>query len=189
MAKLPIKLLPLMGVIILLSVIGFFLVESEKEGVEELNREEAAPATDISAKKFKVAQPDSDKGITWTLEADEGEYSLENAVGRFKKFRIKLHTEDGLDFELEGNRGEFDIEKNEVNFSGALKGKTRNGYLSTERLMFQGKEGSLKSDEVVTFVGPFFEMTGKGLFMDLKKETLEILKDQNSTFDKEFLNI
>ena len=190
MAKLTIKLLPLVGVVLLFSAIGFFVVKSEKEDVEELSHEEMVSKTDISAKKFKVAQPDSDKGITWTLEADEGDYSYENEVGRFKKFRIKLHTEEGLDFDLEGKNGEFNIEKNELNFSGELKGKTSNRYVVyAEHLLLKGKEGIIKSDEIVTFVGPFFRMTGKGLFMDMKKETLIILKDGKSTFDKESLNI
>lgn len=188
MAKIPIKLLPLVGIIILLAVIGFFLVESEKEYVEDPSHEETVPAADVSARKFKVTQPDSDKGTTYVLEADEGGYL--NGVGWCKKFRMKLNTKDGLDLELEGNKVEINREKNEIIFSGEIEGKTSDCYLIyTENLIFQEKEGSLKSDEIVTIVGPFFRMTGKGLFVDLKKETIDILKDINSTFDKESLNI
>ena len=152
--------------------------------------EDVTPAADISTKSFKATQLDPDKGITWELDAKEGGYSLEKAVGWFKKFSIKLHAADGLDFELEGNNGEYDSTKNEITFSGELKGVTSNGYIvSTERLLLKGKEGTIKSDETVTFVGPFFRITGKGLFMDLNKETLKIIKDVNSLIDRESLNL
>ena len=190
MAKLPVKSLPLIGIVLFLAAIGFFLIKSERKEPEKITIDETVPAEDISSKKFNVTQMDSDKGITWTLESDGGDYSLEDRVGRFKKFRIKLHAEDGLDFELEGNSGEYNNEKNEIQFSGELKGQTSNGYMIyTDHLMLQGKDGSLKSDEDVTFVGPFFKITGRGLFMDLKKEKLKIMKDVNSTFDKESLTI
>ena len=66
---------------------------------------------------------------------------------------------------------------------------TFNGAIDAIREQFNITEMEIKSDEIVTFVGPFFRMTGKGLFMDMKKETIEILKDGKSTFDKESLNI
>jgi len=75
-------------------------------------------------------------------------------------------------------------QKNEIYLSGGLKGKTADGYLLyTERITIQQDENCIKSDEVVTVEGPFFRITGKGLFMDLEKKTLEILKDVNSVFD------
>ncbi len=190
MAKLPVKLLPLIGVVLLLSVIGFYLMKSEGEHIDETIPDKAAPTSDISSENFKVTQTDPDKGITWVLEAEEGDYSLKNEVGRFKKFKIKIHAEDGLDFELEGKNGEYNSSKNEITFSGELEGKTSNDYMVyAEHLLLNGKEGTVKSDDIVTFVGPFFRITGKGLFMDLNRETLKILKDVNSTIDKESLNI
>ena len=190
MAKLPIKLLPLLGIALLLTAIGFFMMRSGGEDPEELIPEEVSPAEDFSSKNFEAIQLDPDKGVTWELKAEEAGGSLKEGIGRFKKFRIKLHAEDGLDFDLEGNSGEINRIKDEIIFSGDLKGKTSNGYMVyTEQLLLNDKEGTIKSDDTVTFVGPFFTMTGKGLFMDLNKETLELLKDINSTIDIESLNL
>jgi len=194
MAKFPIKLLPLVGVVLLISAIGFFLVKSEREDIEELSQEDTVPAADISAKKFNVTQIDSDKGTIWTLEADELSYSEEDdedEIALLERFRLKFQQEDGLDLELEGMNGKYDSKRNEISISGDIKGKTSNGYIFyTEHIMINLKENSLKTDEAVTFVGPFLKKgTGKGLFIDLEKETLEILKDVISIFDKESLTI
>jgi LPS export ABC transporter protein LptC len=186
MARLPKKMLPLIGVVILLSLIGFFLVKPDTRESEKMIPEVTVPKADISSENFKVTETDPDKGTKLTLEADEGSYSAEKGdeIGSFKGFRLKYQTKEALDFEFEGKSGEFDRTKNEINLSGGLKGKTGDGYLIyTERITIQQNENCIKSDEAVTVEGPFFRITGKGLFMDLEKKTLKILKDVNSVFD------
>lgn len=194
MAKFPIKLLPLVGVVFLLSVIGFFLVKSEKEDIEDLSHDEMVPTADISAEKFKVTEIDSDKDTIWVLEAD-GLNSSENEdkdeILLLERFRLKFQKKDGFDLDLEGNNAKYNREKKEIILSGDIKGETSTGYMfNTEHIMINLKENSLKTDEVVTFVGPFLKKgTGKGLFIDLEKETLEILKNVISILDKESLTI
>ena len=104
--------------------------------------------------------------------------------------RLTYQSKDGFYFELEGSSGEYNSVKYELNLSGDLKGKTSNGYmLYAERLMIYVKENNIKTDETVTFIGPFFKMKGKGLLIDLEKEIFKILKNVNSTYDKESLII
>jgi LPS export ABC transporter protein LptC len=192
MARLSNKSLPLIGVVILFAVIGFFLVRTDTEESEKMIPNVTVPKADISSENFKVTETDPDKGTKLTLEADEGSYSNEKdgEIGSFKGFRLTYQTKETLDFELEGMNGEFDRAKNEINLSGGLKGKTGDGYLIyTERITIQQNENCIKSDEAVTVEGPFFRITGKGLFMDLEKKTLKILKDVNSVFDTEAINI
>lgn len=195
MAKRTIKLLPLAGIVLLLAVIGFFLVksESEKEDIEELSQNEIEPTADISADKVNITQIDSDKGTVWTFGVVKGNYSGkgdENKTARLERFRVEFKRKHGFDLELEGNSAKYDNAKNEIDLTGEIKGKTSNGYMFyTEHMMIDLKENILNTDEVVTYVGPFFSGTGKGLFIDLDKETLKILKDVISTFDKESLAI
>lgn len=186
MVRLSKKSLPLIGVVLLLSIIGFFLVKTDKGESENKMPEVTVPKADISSENFKISKTDPDKGTKLTLEADGGSFSTEkdSEIGRFTGFRLKYQTKEALDFKLEGASGEFDRAKNEIYLSGGLKGKTADGYLLyTERITIQQDENCIKSDEVVTVEGPFFRITGKGLFMDLEKKTLEILKDVNSVFD------
>ncbi len=186
MARLPKKSLPLIGVVLLLSLIGFFLVKTDKGESEKEIPEVTVPKADISSENFVITETDPDKGTKLTLEADEGSFSTEkdDEIGRFKGFRLKYQTKEALDFEFEGKSGEINRAKNEINLTGGLKGKTADGYLIyTERITIQLKDNCIKSDEAVTVEGPFFRITGRGLYMDLEKKTLEILKDVNSVFD------
>ena len=193
MAKLSIKLLPLIGVFLLLSVVGYFLIKTEREDIGEIILDEIVPIEGISAKNVKVALPVPDKDTTWRLEADKvftNEKEKEDEIVRFEGFRIKFEPEKSFTFELEGKSGEINRANNEIDLSGEVKGKTSNGYkLFAKNIVVQVKKNCLKSDDAVTFVGPFFKITGKGLFIDLEKKKLKILKNVNSTFDKESLII
>jgi LPS export ABC transporter protein LptC len=186
MARLFKKSMPLIGVVILLAIIGFFLIKTDKGESEKETTEQTVPKADISSEDFIFTESDPDKGTKLTLEADEGSFSTENGyeTGRFKGFRLKYQTKDALDFEFEGMDGEINRAKNEISLSGGLKGKTREGYgIYIEQITIQQNENCIKSDETVTVEGPFFRITGKGLYMDLEKKTLKILKDVNSVFD------
>lgn len=135
-------------------------------------------------------QADPDQGAVWHLKADEFNYSKDGQKVQFLKFTMKIEPENNLRVKLEGNRGEYNKERDEINLYGELKGLTDTGYeVYTEHITFKQKEDCLKTDENVTFIGPYFTVTGKGLFVDLKNETLEILTDVNSIIKKEPLNL
>ena len=191
MAQLPIKSLPLIGIVLLFAAIGFFLVKPDREETEEIIPDEIVQESDIRTKEFKVYTPYTDKGITWTLEADEVHYSeKDNETALLEGFRFRYQQRDGLGLELEGKNAEYNSTRDEIILSGEIKGKTSDGYIFyTEHLIFQQKESCLRTDEPVTFEGPIFNMTGNGLVIDLEKETIEMLKDIFSIFDKESLNI
>ncbi len=192
MARLPFKSLPLIGAVLLLLIIGFFLMKSDREEPEKIIPDEIVPEADISSKNFKVTQTDPDKGTRLTLEADEGSYYYEKdyEIGRFNRFRLDYQMQNAPGFKIEGNSGEYNKAKNEITLYGELKGITGNGYkIYTERITIQQKENCIKSDETVTLEGPFFKITGKGLFMDMEKKTLKILKDVNSVFYRGSLDI
>ena len=191
MAKISTKLLPLIGVFLLLSLLAFFLITSGRNDPGELIPDETVSTEGPSGENFKVTLPDPDKGTTWRVEADKASLrEKDDGTIRLEGLRTIFEQKDGLDFELEGDIGEINSEKNEIYLSGVLKGEISNGYtLYAKQLVIQIKENSIKSDETVTFIGPFFKITGKGLFIDLEKETLKILKDVSSNIDKESLII
>ncbi|NLA75584.1 MAG: LPS export ABC transporter periplasmic protein LptC [Deltaproteobacteria bacterium] len=187
MARLSKKLLPLTGILILLSVIGVFFFKSGPGESEKIIQERDIPNAGISSENFMVTERDPDKGTRLILKADEGSYSTEKdeEIGRFRGFRLKYQTKEAPDFELEGESGEIDRVKNEISLFGGLKGKIGDGYIIyTEQITIQQDKNLIKSDKAVTVEGPFFRITGKGLIMDLEKKTLEILKEVNSVFYK-----
>ena len=119
MAKISTKVLPLIGIVILLSAIGFYLVKSEKEYTGDIIADIVDEAISIEGPRienFKVSLPDPDKGNMWLIEADRV-FSKEKGaeVKSLDKFRLKYQSGDGLDFELEGSNGEYNSAKYEIN--------------------------------------------------------------------------
>ncbi len=191
MAKFPTKSLPLLGIVLLLSVVGFFLLKSEREKTEETVIEESIPEEGMIIKNFNVTPIVPDKDIKWKLSAGKA-YPIENSDEKFliEKISGKFQSEDGLSFDLTGDSGEYDRSKNEILLSGNITGKGSNGFtVYADQLTVYMNENLIKSDKDVTVVGPSLKITGKGLFIDLKDKTLKILTDVKSIFDKESLNL
>ena len=190
MIKTPLKYLPVTGIVLLLLTIGFFLIKADKKDIAEVILDEIIPEEGLSSKNIEVSQTDPDKGITWRLKADEFNYSKDGQKVQFLKFSMKIEPEEDLHIELEGNRGEYNKGNNEINLYGELKGITDAGYeIYTEHIKFKQNEECLRTDEKVKFVGPYFTITGKGLYVDLKNETLEVLSGVSSKIKKESLNL
>jgi len=61
---------------------------------------------------------------------------------------------------------------------GDLIGETEDGYrFTTEQAVYHHKEGYLETDKAVKITGAFFSVEGKGLFLDLGKEKMQILSN------------
>ena len=190
MRKSLLKYLPVTGIVLLLLIIGFFLLTTDKEDIAEAILDEIIPEEGITSTNVKFYDVDPDNETIMDLEADEFNYSKDGQKVQFLKFTMKIELENDFSVELEGNRGEYNKDKEEINLYGELKGLTDTGYkIFTEHIVFKQDEGCLKSDENVTFKGPYITVTGKGLYVDLKNETLEILSDVNSKIIKEPLNL
>lgn len=188
--RIPLRYLPLTGIVLLILIIGFYLIASDKEDLAEVILEEIIPEEGFSSKNVEVSQTDPDRGAVWNLKADEFRYSEDGHRVQFLKFAMKIEPEKDLRIELEGNRGEYNKETNEINLYGELKGLTNSGYrIYSEHIIFKQDEDCLETDEDVTFTGPYFSITGKGLYVDLKNETLEVLSDVSSKIKKESLNL
>lgn len=188
MRKIPLKYLPILGIVILLSIIGIFLFRANDDSLQRKIIKEIIPKEGFKSKNIKVTQTDPNKGATWVLEAKEFKYSKDGDKIQFYKFNINIEPEQDLHIELAGDKGEYNRKTNEINLYGDLKGVTNRGYsLFTDHILFKQKENYLKTDDKVTLIGPFFIIKGKGLFVDLKKETLKILSEVNSKIDKESL--
>jgi len=188
MKRLPLKYLPLTGVFLLFLIIGFFLITSDKKDIAEAILEEIIPEEGLISKNIKVSQNDPDEGATWVLEADEFKYSKGGQKIQFNRFNIKIEPENNHLIELEGNKGEYNKDTHEINLYGEVKGLTGTGYeIHTEHILFKQKEDRITSDEKIELVGPYIKLSGKGLYIDFRSETLKILNDVNSKIKKESL--
>jgi len=178
MAKIPIKYLPITGILLLLFALGFFLLKAGHKGINSTVVNEVSSDASVAGEKIHVTQDNPDEGTKWVLDADEPIYSKDKQYISFKNFQLKFEPLNGASLEITGNKGDYDINSKEIRLQGNLQGDSSNGYkIFTEYLIYQQKEGVLKTDELVKITGPFFSTTGRGLLSYPEKGTLKIISD------------
>lgn len=132
------------------------------------------------------SQNDPEKEVKWDLHASEARISKDGQFISFRQFRLKLEPKDRPSIEIEGEKGEYDKGSGEINLRDNLKGRTENGYrIVTDHVMYQQKEGFLKTDSPVSISGPSFTLKGRGLYLDLKREHLSLLADVHAVIENE----
>jgi LPS export ABC transporter protein LptC len=183
--KLHLKYLPVLGIIALLAVIGFFLIKAVHEDVEDEVLTELPTTEGLRLENIQFIQDNPDEGARWILDANEVMMSEDRQHMSFNRFHLKLEPENNYSIDLVGTSGDYDRTADEINLHGDLEGHTENGYrISTEHILFRQKEGKLSTDGPVEINGPFFSVTGRGLRINLKKETIRILSNTKTFIEK-----
>jgi len=86
---------------------------------------------------------------------------------------------------LEGEKGAFHRNSGEIYLQGGLEGSTDDGYrIVTESAVYHQKKSWLETKDPVKLTGPFFSLEGRGLQLNLEKETLVIPSDVTALIDK-----
>ena len=117
-------------------------------------------------------------GMKWILDAQEVIFSKDRQNISFKNFHLRLESENRAPVELQGHGGKYNKSLNEIQLWGKVRGVFEDGYqFETERLLYQQREGTLKSDDYIQVAGPFFSLKGKGLRLDLKRKTILVQSD------------
>jgi LPS export ABC transporter protein LptC len=172
------------------AVLGFYLLQpgAEKELVRrpvaaEANLEDGVALTDVH-----FTQDDPENGMQWVLNAEEVRYSSDRSYFSFRSFHLKLFPEDRPSLELEGWQGDFNRATGEINLRGDLKGYSVSGYrIFTDHLLYNHELGLLTTDEPVRVTGPFFTVTGTGLYFKLGEEYLKITSGVTTSLDRKIL--
>jgi LPS export ABC transporter protein LptC len=186
--KLQLKYLPIMGIIAIFAVIGLFLIKAGHEGVEDTILTDLIPDEGLRLKNIHYIQDNPDEGAKWILDADEVKFSKDRQHLSFNKFHLKLEPENNFAIELVGSNGDYDKTSDEINLRGDLEGHTENGYrISTDHIIYKQKDGHLKADGPVEINGPFFSVTGRGLYVNLGKETIRIISNTTTFIKRESL--
>jgi LPS export ABC transporter protein LptC len=188
MSRLPLKFLPVIGIVILFATIGFFLIKADYKGLEKAVLKNIGSEEGFELKNIHYIQNNPDENVKWVLDADKVTFTKNRQRISFDQFKFKLELENNSTIELHGKRGDYDKNSNEIDLRGDLNGYTSNGYgLHTDHILYKQEEGSLENDEPVKITGPFFSVEGKGLRYNLKKETLRIDSDVTTFINRRSL--
>jgi len=180
MARIPLKYLPIAGILVLLSIIGYFIVKAGYKGGNNSELNESPPETGLTIKNTHSNQENLDNGTSFVLEADEWTYSQDEKQVIGNNFWLHIKPLDGPSWEVKGSKADYDTKAKVIRLSGNLQGHSDDGYgIFTEYLIYdyEKKESVLKTDEPVKITGPFFSMSGKGLLYYPEKEKLKIISD------------
>jgi LPS export ABC transporter protein LptC len=188
MKKIPLKYLPVMGIIILFIVIGFFLFKSGS-GIKVAVLKKIKTDEGFIIGEVHYNDP-SYQGTRCVLDAVRVTLSKDKLLSSFDSFRLKLVPLNNPSIEIKGNKGVYDQNAKELNLRGNLQVSSDNGYsIYTEHITYSLKDGVLKSDEPVRIAGPFFSASGKGLLINPENNTYEIISDVTTLIESGNSNI
>ena len=173
---------------VILLVVAFHLIKFGRKVIQRPDFSVVIDGEGIKLKDIHFTQNDLTKGLEWVLDAREVKSSLDKNTILFHDFHLKLKPKDRPFIKFKGNEGDYSRKSGEINLWGELEGYSEDGYrFVTERVHFNEKTGFLTTDKPVKISGPFFTVTGKGLYIDLKKERLKISSDVVAVLNNESL--
>jgi LPS export ABC transporter protein LptC len=183
--KLHLRYLPVLGIIALFAVIGYFLIKAVYEDFEDGILTELPMTEGLRLENIKFIQDNPDEGARWILDANEVMMSDDRQNISFNRFHLKLEPDNNFTIDLVGSGGEYDRAADKIALHGDLEGHTENGYyISADNIVYKQKEGNLSADGPVEIKGPFLSVTGKGLRINLEKETIGIISDTRTFIKK-----
>jgi LPS export ABC transporter protein LptC len=181
------KYWPLMGVAILVVVVGFYLVQAQRNSPRKPVEPDVSTEEGLKLEDIHFTQDSPDDKVKWVLDAKEARLSKDKEVISFHRFRLRLEPQKRPRVELEGERGEYYRTSGEIRLQGGLKGTTEDGYsMVTQSAVYLDKQGRLETKDPIKITGPFFCVEGQGLQLNVEKETVQILSDVTALIDKDF---
>jgi LPS export ABC transporter protein LptC len=183
--KIPKKYLPIAGIVILFIVLGYFLIKTPgSKGINKKMINELPPDAGITGSNLHLVEEHAEEGYKFILDADKAISSQNQDRVTLTGVGLKFERKDGHTMEINGAEGIFDKGRHEISLEGGVQGRSNDGYnVSTEYIVYNQKEGVLRTDKPVKMSGPFFSVSGEGLFYDLEKETFKVISNVTTTID------
>jgi len=179
---------PLAGIGFLLAVVGFYLIQAQKDAIKKFVPFEVDFEQGLKLENIHYTQDDPDDKVKWVLDATEVTFTKDKRFVHFKDFRLKLEPENRPALEFEGLTGVYDKKAGTMTLNGNLRGRTDHGYsIATEGAVYRQKKGDIESDDPVKITGPFFSVEGRGLYVNLEKEILVIRSRVTTSIDRKAL--
>jgi LPS export ABC transporter protein LptC len=179
------KYLPIAGIVILFMVLGYFLARTPgSKGINKTTINELPPDAGLTGKTLHLVEDHPEEGYKFILDADQATSSQDEERISLTGVGLRFERRNGLTMEIKGAQGNFNKSLNEISLRGDVQGYSSNGYsLSTENIVYNQKEGVLKTDEPVKMLGPFFSMSGKGFLFNPEEDKFRIISNVMTIID------
>jgi len=120
----------------------------------------------------------------WTLSATQAEHEQSTGITKARDIVLVFHDKKRGDIVLTADRGKVFSSNDTIMVSGHVRIENRpDNVLLTDRLFYEEKTGTLKTDCLVRAILDNSVITGKGLLIDTGQRKLEVLSSVNATLD------
>ncbi len=181
---------PLLAIGAFLLVISLYALRSGLEFDTEKPSDVTSVKEGLTLTEVHYVQDDQDRGLHWVLDATDVRLSSDNNDIAFDRFTLKVDKKDTTSFVLKGDRGDYSRKTGVINLWGNVQGASERGYkVISEHFLINDKKGFIQTEQLVNLKGPFFAVSGKGLFIDLETEDLKIFSKVHTLIDEKRMNL
>lgn len=182
MKKIPIIMWPIVGILGLLVIVALYLLKVPHSAKVSSRTSNWKPGESLKISDIKYSQ-DYERGEgKWELKAKEGRFFDKSQIVALRDVLLKLDSRDDTSFTIKGNEGDYCRESGEIVLRGDVQGRSTNGYqIETSLLIYRHKEESVETDRPIRVIGPFFQVKGDGLYIDLKGRTFKVKRNVLTT--------
>ena len=186
MKKVPVATWPIVGIFFLLVIVTFFLFMAQQLGVVSSKIPHLIPGESLKISDIKYSQDYKDGGGKWELKAKEGHFFDNDQFMALKDVLLTLDSFNKTSYTIKGNEGDYFRKTGKIILKGEVLGKSATGYsIETSLLTYRQEDNEVETDEPIKIIGPFFQVKGDGLYIDLSKEKFMVKKNVYTTFNGE----
>jgi len=184
MKKVPVILWPIVGIFFLLVIIAAFIFR-----VPHLSKISSLTSSLIPGESLKISDITFNQDYKngeggWELIAEEARFFDTNQMVYLKDVLLTLNSLEKNSYIIKGNEGDYCRKSEEIILKGNVVGRSAKGYqIETSMLVYKQKSESVVTDKPVRLIGPFFQVEGDGLFLDLKKNTYKVKQNVYTTIE------
>jgi len=184
--KVPVAMWPIGGILFLLVIVTFFLFKTQQLGVVSSKIPHLIPGESLKISDIKYSQDYKDGGGKWELKAKEGHFFDNDQFMALKDVLLTLDSFNKTSYTIKGNEGNYFRKTGKIILKGEVLGRSATGYsIETSLLTYRQEDNEVETDEPVKIIGPFFQVKGDGLYVDLSKEKFMVKKNVYTTFNGE----
>jgi len=186
MKKVPVATWPIVGIFFLLVIVAFFLFKVQHLGMVSSKIPHFIPGESLKISDIKYSQDYKDGGGKWELRAKEGHFFDNDQFMALKDVLLTLDSFNKTSYTIKGNEGNYFRKSGTIILKGDVLGRSATGYhIETTLLTYRQEDNEVETDEPVKIIGPFFQVKGDGLYIDLSKKKFMVKKNVCTTFNGE----
>jgi len=186
MKKVPVAMWPIVGIFFLLVIVAFFLFKVQHLGMVSSKTPHLIPGESLKISDIKYSQDYKDGGGKWELRAKEGHFFDNDQFMALKDVLLTLDSFNKTSYTIKGNEGNYFRKSGTIILKGDVLGRSATGYnIETSLLTYRQEDNEVETDEPIKIIGPFFQVKGDGLYIDLSKKKFMVKKNVCTTFNGE----